>query len=96
MKTCPCNVFPLLRQFYRFLRVPTIYVLSKIKKIIKILYLKFFIFTTVKNRCLLHGHVFVMNVGIKRIQKLQYLNYHLQRIDMEIIYLVWIVSVLIY
>ena len=36
------------------------YVLSKNKKIIISFYLKFFIFTTVKNRCILHGHVFVM------------------------------------
>ena len=43
----------------RFLRVSTIYVLSKNKKII-FFYLKIFIFTGVKNSCILHGHVFVM------------------------------------
>ena len=43
----------------RIASVPTIYVLSKNKNII-IFYLKFFIFTAVKNRCVLHGHVFVI------------------------------------
>ena len=44
----------------RFLRVPTIYVLSKNKKNIEIFQLKIFNFKTSKNPCLLHGQVFVM------------------------------------
>ena len=47
------------RQFYR---VPTIYVLSKNMKIVKKIELKIVIFTAVKNRCMLHGHVFVMMI----------------------------------
>ena len=42
------------------LSVPTIYVLSKNNKIIIFFYLKIFIFTAVKNRCILYGHEFVM------------------------------------
>ena len=41
-------------------RVPTIYVLSKNMKIVKKIQLKIVIFTAVKNRCILHGRVFVM------------------------------------
>ena len=37
-----------------------LYVLSKNKKIIKFFHLKISIFTAMKNRCILHGHVFVM------------------------------------
>ena len=44
----------------RFQRVPKIYVLSKNKKNIKKNHRKISIFTAVKNRCLLHGRVFVM------------------------------------
>ena len=44
----------------RFSRVPTIYVLSKIMKIVKIFQLKIVIYTAIKNRCMLHRHVFVM------------------------------------
>ena len=44
----------------RFLRVPTIYVLSKNKKNVQFFYLNFFFFTAVKNRCILYGHFFVM------------------------------------
>ena len=40
--------------------VPTICILSKNKKNIKICTLKFFIFTAKKVLCILHGHVFVM------------------------------------
>ena len=39
----------------------TIYVLSKNKKNIKIFLLKIIIFYNLKNLCILHGHVFVMN-----------------------------------
>ena len=41
-------------------RVPTIYVLSKTMKIVKKFQLKIVIFSAVKNRCILHGRVFVM------------------------------------
>ena len=46
---------------------PTIYVLSKNKKNIKIFVMKFsiFIFTAEKNLCVLHGQVFVMNTTCK-------------------------------
>ena len=44
----------------RFLRVPTIYVLSKNKKNIKSFHLKIKIFTVLKNCCILQGRVFVM------------------------------------
>ena len=37
-----------------------IYVFSKNMKIVKNIQLKIVIFTVVKNRCILHGHVFVM------------------------------------
>ena len=42
-------------------RVPTIYVLSKNMKIVKKIQLKTVIFTALKNRCILHGLVFVMS-----------------------------------
>ena len=42
--------------------VPTIYVLSKNIKKVKRIQLKIVIFTAVKNRCILHGLVFVMAV----------------------------------
>ena len=53
-----------LRQFKR---VPTIYVLSKNKKNITIVHLKFIIFTAVKycSIGILHGHVCVMNWGLR-------------------------------
>ena len=41
-------------------RVPTMYVLSKSIKIIKIFPMKFSIFTAEKNLCILYGQVFVM------------------------------------
>ena len=41
--------------------VPTIYVLSRNKKIIKKILLKIFIFYNFNNLCILHGHVFVMS-----------------------------------
>ena len=44
-------------------RVPTIYVLSKNKKNIRIFLLKIFIFDNFKNLCILHGRVFVMCIG---------------------------------
>ena len=44
----------------RFYRVPTIYVLSKNMQIVKKIQLKNVIFTAMKNRCILHGRVFVM------------------------------------
>ena len=47
----------------RFLRVPTIYILSKNMKIVKQIQLKTVIFTAVKNRCILHGCVFVLKEG---------------------------------
>ena len=47
----------------RFLRVPTIFVLSKNKKNVAIFSLKITIFTAFKNRCILHGRVFVMDGG---------------------------------
>ena len=53
----------------RFLRVPTIYVLSKNKKIVKTFQLKIVIFTAVKNRCILHGCVFVMENDINNKQQ---------------------------
>ena len=46
----------------RFLHVPTIYVLSKNMKIVQKIQLKIVIFTAMKNRCILHGRVFVMLV----------------------------------
>ena len=42
------------------LHVPTIYVLSKNMKNVKIFQLKIVIFTAVKNRCMLHGRVSVL------------------------------------
>ena len=47
----------------RFLRVPTIYVLSKNKKNI-IFSDEIFNFFILKNLCILHGQVFVMNVSV--------------------------------
>ena len=44
----------------RFLRAPTINVLSKNKKNITIFHLKIIIFTAVKSSWLMHGRVFVM------------------------------------
>ena len=44
----------------RFQRVHIIYVLSKNMKIVQKIQLKIVIFTAVKNRCILHGRVFVM------------------------------------
>ena len=44
----------------RFLHVRTIYVLSKNKKNIIFFPLKIFISYNLKHRCILHGHVFVM------------------------------------
>ena len=44
----------------RFLRVPTINVLSKNKKNITFFHLKILIFTALKTRSVLHGHDFVM------------------------------------
>ena len=43
---------------------PQSIILSKNKKIIKKKISKMFIFTAVKNRCILHGHVFVMCVVV--------------------------------
>ena len=45
----------------RFLRLPTINVLSKNKKNITIFHLKIIFFTAVKNCSIFHGHVFVMS-----------------------------------
>ena len=56
-----------------FLRVHTIYVLSKNKKII-IFYLNIFNLTTVKNGCILHGHVFVIKKNYT-VSKDQYLSF---------------------
>ena len=42
----------------------SIYVLSKDKKNIKTVLLKIFNFYNLKNLCILHGHVFVMNQAI--------------------------------
>ena len=42
------------------LRVPTIYVLSKIKKYLTFFHMKITIFTAVKYCSILHGHVCVM------------------------------------
>ena len=50
----------------RFYRVPTIYVLSKNKKNIKIFLLKIFNFYSSKNLCLLHGQVFLMKLYAHR------------------------------
>ena len=44
----------------RFQRVPTIYVLSKIKKYLTFFHMKITIFTAVKYCSILHGHVCVM------------------------------------
>ena len=41
--------------------MPTIYVLSKNMKIVKIFQPKIAIFIAVKNRCILHGRVFVIS-----------------------------------
>ena len=49
-----------IEEFYQL--VPTIYVLSKNKKNIKIFLMKFSIFKADKNHCILHGHVFVMRI----------------------------------
>ena len=49
----------------RFLRVPTINVLSKKQKNIKNFHLKMSIFTAVKNCCKLHGRVCVMFIYIR-------------------------------
>ena len=46
----------------RFYRVPTIYVLSKNKKIITIFHLQIIFFTAVQNCSILHGHVCVMGM----------------------------------
>ena len=54
----------------RFKRVPTIYVLNKNMKIVKKNQLKIVIFTEVKNRCILHGRVFVMVKGKKSIHQM--------------------------
>ena len=43
----------------------TIYVLSKNVKVVKHIQQKFVIFTAVKNRCMLHGRVFVMKLMYK-------------------------------
>ena len=43
--------------------VPTIYVLSKNEKIITIFHLKITIFIAVKNPCILHRRVIVMDRG---------------------------------
>ena len=42
-------------------------------KIVKKIQMKIFIFTAVKNRCILHGRVFVMALHIKKdkVQELQ-------------------------
>ena len=51
----------LLKNIYcRYSLEPTIYVLSKNMKIVQKVQLKNVIFTAVKNRCILHGRVFVM------------------------------------
>ena len=47
----------------RFKRVPTIYVLSKNKKIDRKFQMKIVSFTGMINRCMLHGRVFVMLHG---------------------------------
>ena len=49
----------------RFKRVPTIYVLSKNKKLITIFHLKIIIFIAVKYCCILHGHVCVMEYDFR-------------------------------
>ena len=49
----------------RFLRVPTIYVLSKNKKNVSFFHLKITIFTAVKYCSILHGHVCVMYLKTK-------------------------------
>ena len=46
------------------LTLTTINVLSKNKKIINFFHLNNFIFTAMKNHCILHGHVFVMSCRI--------------------------------
>ena len=51
----------------RFKRVPTIYVLSKNKNIIKNFHLKIIFFTAVKYCCILHGRVCVMSNPIVAI-----------------------------
>ena len=74
MKTSPCNVHPLATHFYIVkLGFTGVYISeavltsthnicfrAKIRKNLKIFHLKIIIFTAVKNRCMLHGHVFVM------------------------------------
>ena len=50
-------------------RVPTIYVLSKNMKSIKIFLMKFSIFTAPKNLCILHWQVFVMDQELLQVTK---------------------------
>ena len=53
------------KKFHKnFLCVPTIYVLSKNMKIMKTFQPKIVIFIAVKNRCMLHGHVFVVHTKV--------------------------------
>ena len=55
----------------RFLRVPTINVLSKNKQNIRFFHLKIIVFTAVKYCCILHGRVCVMIAcGKKRVNEL--------------------------
>ena len=70
MLTCLCNVYPLTPHFYIvklgftgvYIFSYFCYVLSKNKKNITIFHLKIIVFTAVKNRLILHGHVFVMYI----------------------------------
>ena len=49
----------------RFKRVPPIYDMSKTMEVVKTFQLKIDIFTAVKNRCMLHRHVIVMDFCIR-------------------------------
>ena len=53
----------------RFQCLPTIYVLRKNMKIIKKILMKIFIFTAVKNRCMLHGRVFVTQHAVNGLHR---------------------------
>ena len=70
-------IFALKHILWVLVRTTTIYVLSKKMKIVQKILIKIVIFTAVKNRCILHGRVFVI---MDRVEKLFYLGYEKQAI----------------